>query len=387
MKTKKIIKLVVASILVVCIFVSFFMIDLKVKSINNSSVTNSNNIGGRSSQLEKNLLQQTSLGRGNISNADGQIALKKNLKAMNKAQFFGAYVAINKNDITFSGQRGHANVNTGSSFKFDSTVLVGDYQEFLDDTILVKLIEKKKISPNVKLQKYIPGMKKEQGEMSVRDFLINGSNLFIKKSDISKVGSNSTTDFNLKYFKKGSIKSGDYVSADAILKVILISKINSTTYRKAFNTNIVEPLQLFNTRFYKKTKPQANDIKGYKYTKINETLNQENEVPSEKMYFATNELRMSTSDILISLNEIFSKGFFKNSSDELFDKIITQSGKRFSIKKNIFSLSEKVSGQYLSLKFNLKQKKMMIVIANFPNKNITIEEEMNSLYHILMLED
>ena len=93
------------------------------------------------------------------------------------------HMGIKNNQLIFSGSNGYSNASTGKKFNVSSMFNGGKYQDYLNDAILIRLIEKGKIKETEQLSRSIPTLK-DYGDISVRQFLVNGSGLYVSKNRI-----------------------------------------------------------------------------------------------------------------------------------------------------------------------------------------------------------
>ncbi|VDG32739.1 hypothetical protein [Lactobacillus plantarum] [Lactiplantibacillus mudanjiangensis] len=379
MRSEKIKHYVSVLILVVMIAaVAFLILNLRSSDDTHSKEVGKSDVSKKSS-LDDALTRQTTIGVNNLKKDTSRKKLSDNIQALTKKKFIGAFVATSGEKIAFAGQYGYANATLKNTFKLNSVFFVGEYQNFLNTAAIFKLIEKGKINSNASLKKYI-GV---SSNLSVKSFLVNGSDLYLKRQNINRVTANASTRYNLKYLHKYSTKPTGYVSADSLIKAVLISKIMNMSYQRALKALVITPLGLANTRVYTNTATYVNDVKSYKYSTDNGTVLQDTILPMDKTYFATNQLQMSVSDVLISSSKIINNYYFAKKYNVNFEKSINNINGNYKMTTNDFSFYSNVMGQMFSLKAARNGSKMLLTVTNYPNREINIQSESTKLFDIL----
>ncbi|WP_318766703.1 hypothetical protein [Lactiplantibacillus carotarum] len=131
--------------------------------------------------------------------------------------------------------------------------------------MIVKLVDEHKISLSEQISKIIPGLDTNK-EITVKDVLLSNGNFIVKKKYINRVAQPDSKMFKLSYIKNSNQSKG-YVSADEIIKSILVCKVLNSTYSNAVEDLLVNKLGLSNTRIYQYGRGYANDVKSFKYKK------------------------------------------------------------------------------------------------------------------------
>jgi len=140
---------------------------------------------------------------------------------------------------------------------------------------------------------------------------------------------------------------------------------------------------LHDTRFYSETVTQANDAFGYSFLENNGAYVQQNIFRPEKKTLGTNELRMSVSDIVVSLQQILSNKLFDKQYNALFYKMNNSSNFGSKFDKKNYRLNLSTSGQFICGKANLSGSKLVFLISNFPAKDINNTNETAYLYKLI----
>jgi len=340
-------------------------IDKKIEKVNN----------GRN-ELQKSLYQQTSIGKWNLSNKSQVDLWQKNVKKLAGAQFFGAYVGVLNNKVVLADKRGLANASTENPFSLESVFFVGDYQDTLNTVMLVELVKDKKINLSKKVSSYL---KIKNGSINVRDLLTGETNFYIEKKYVDHKAIDQKYDLKRVTQKKSFHRN--YVSANNILKMFLIEKTSGTDYNNALSKYIIQPAGLMNTRLYNPNNKLANDVIGYKRQKKEGRYVQSKSVPIEMNYSGITPLRMSISDILITINFIQNNGYFSRGYNKLFSQFVK--GTPFTFDSDGCKLTTKKSGHYLALRANSDGSKIALTVANYPNKTVSVYTENNLMYSIL----
>lgn len=365
--------------LYLCVFLLFLgMLFLVYKYQSADRVSNSRSVQNQSnvaidSNFENALVSRTTLDvRGNLTDRQSQ-KLDVQTNYLEKKQFFGAYISVVNNKVLFSGNSGMANADTANSFKLDSTLMVGDYQELIDNGLLLKLIDKRNIALTDKVNKYIPGLKNEP-ELTLSDLIVNGSNLYLNK----KYTNLEAEHLKGSYFVERASHSKQFEPGDVFLKRMLISKWSQYNYRETVNKLFVNPMNLTNTTFYNSDSVQANDVIGYKYLKKEKKLIQKNAVLVDS---SQSQLKMSVRDILISFKALGSNEVFPKKYNSIYKKSFNNiNSANYTNKK--YTVNTKSFGQYIYIKSNSDCKHIVIVVTNYDNPAIRFEKVLNKLFEI-----
>ncbi|WP_047999269.1 hypothetical protein [Lactiplantibacillus herbarum] len=362
----------------ITLFLSLTFFELSKVKPNGSEITENKTTAPVG--LQKIFFESTALNTLELNSKKQLVQWKKNNSEMTEAQFYGAYLGIAKNRIIFSGQNGYANAGTRSKFKVNSTVSVGDFQQFLDDIMVFSLIKSGKIKLNNRLDSYLPELKSSE-TISVRSFLLNGSNLVINKKNISKFGNTTSKSFVLKYLRVGDTTK-QQVSADELLKLALITSITHKNYEDSFNDLIVKDWGLSDTRIIKPEVNQANDVIGYKYLKKKNILIQKNKYVAKSPVLGNSNVRMSLADLVLITDKVFKDSDYMNKYNSLFLRMV-QRMKKVTYSSKGFQYSSNIDGQYLTVREEHKVQRVILVVENFPNKDMSANDLARRFTHIL----
>lgn len=319
-------------------------------------------------EYDLSLIRQTSLGVNNFKKISEREKLTSVMRNVNSAHFYGAFIALEGDNVVFSGKNGLADSNKNRAFSIGSSFFVGEYQDVLNSALLLHLIEKNDVKGTMKLSKYMSNVNNLHNQ-TIEDLLKNNVSLTVSASQKKFALVNQNKKITL---SSGSSRS----NATGLLKVILISKLAHMSYRKAFDNYLISPLNLTDTRFFVLGKDsQANDVVGYRYLTQNGIPTQTKMVNYKSTYFGDSPLRMSISDIVTSFKKITEKGYISSKHLAYVDSSLNRSTNSNSVVYTGESL-----GQYLSIKKSAG--KIVLVVSNFPNKKVTNKTLLEKLFKL-----
>jgi len=325
--------------------------------------------------LDTVLLESTGLNVKRELKADQINIVANEDKILNKYQFKGAYIGIENDDIAFSNGFGYSNANTQSVFKMNSTFLVGEYKAFLNNAMFVRLIQEKRINLDDSVQKYLPQLNSNV-DITVGQLLKNNKGLYVPKNVFLK------KDI-LKMTQVGENRQKGFQNVSLEVKQILLTNILKEKYLAALENKLILPLELSDTRLYVKQNKQANDVVGYKYVRKNKMLIQRDTIPVTKASFSNNQLIMSFSDIILSVQKILSNKLFERKYNKIFYEMNNAEGVGSNFKDGEYIFNSRNFGQSLNIRVNLTGSKLVLVVANYPNKKLKNVEIVDRLFPLL----
>lgn len=345
---------------------------LKEKTYADNSVSSN-----RSNTLVDNyLVQQTPINGGKMfSDTHKKEQLKRKNDRLTKQNFFGVYVGIKNNHVIFTGQNGRANVTLGSAYKLHSVLMAGKYQEFLNNAMIVRLASNHEVDLNRRLSSYLPGI--DTGKLTVKGFLLHGSSLFISQKNASDVSLIPHRNYDGLELSKTRLRSS--ISADNLIKCLLLSKVKDEAYYKAFRQIAGDKMNLNNVDFKMSYSNEANLI--ISYYKRNKDTAKMKAVKIDDSVLGLNTMRMSIADVLASFNAIYSNDFFGESYNSIFMKsimnsnLVTKSG-------NTITLSAGSYGQEFTIKYSDKKSKYLFSFVNVKDEK-QIMLDLQGLYNLL----
>ncbi|BBM20599.1 hypothetical protein ACQXW1_03165 [Lactiplantibacillus pentosus] len=328
--------------------------------------------------LAMSLNSRTNLGYNDMPEKN-KIKITRVYDAMQKDNFFGMYIGVKNNQMLFSGSNGYSNASTGKKFNMASMFDGGGYQGYLNNAMIIRFIDQGKLKESTKLSEYIPALKRA-GDVSVRQLLVDGSNLFISK-ELSKSG-NTTTTLSNSAFKK--VSSDGLVSADGFIKARLIAGVMHSSYRAAFKKIITNHFDLMNTEIQNtSTKRQATDVIGYKYHRKNGLPDQSQQVKASVVLQGVNQLKISVPDILITYKEISNNKYFSKKYNDLWKKSLQRSSLALDETKKGSTIKLAGNKQQIVIQADFQSKTIIAVAENFPNTKLTTSSLMEKLSHAL----
>jgi len=325
--------------------------------------------------LDTVLLESTGLNVKRELKADQINIVANEDKILNKYQFKGAYIGIENDDIAFSNGFGYSNANTQSVFNMNSTFLVGEYKAFLNNAMFVRLIQEKRINLDDSVQKYLPQLNSNV-DITVGQLLKNNKGLYVPKNVFLK------KDI-LKMTQVGENRQKGFQNVSLEVKQILLTNILKEKYLAALENKLILPLELSDTRLYVKQNKQANDVVGYKYVRKNKMLIQRDTIPVTKASFSNNQLIMSFSDIILSVQKILSNKLFERKYNKIFYEMNNAEGVGSNFKDGEYIFNSRNFGQSLNIRVNLTGSKLVLVVANYPNKKLKNVEIVDRLFPLL----
>ncbi|AVK62237.1 hypothetical protein C5Z25_10835 [Lactobacillus sp. CBA3605] len=369
-------------ILIILIIVAVFGIGAELKlNVNYNKEQSKNAAQIQTSDIETAVLSQTQSHVNNLTGKDKK-RLKNLYSNISNRRFFGSYLGLKQNNVMFMGSNGYANVSSKATLKKDSQFLTGHYQEFLNNAIILKLVDNGKLKLSTKVYNKIlsPGVPRE---LTIHTLLLNKTKVYITKKNISKLkASNYASMSDLELTQK---KSKDTLLANNVLKAVLISKTLNKSYSDAIDEMMVNSLGLMHTRLISgQNDIQANDVNSYGYFRSSGLPVQKNEVSLGTIRFGIDDMRMSLTDIAVTYRAIITNKYFSKKYQDVFieseNKIPGIQQKKY---KNVTKYSSTVFNQAIYVVYNESNDSMTILGTNFPNKNLSAPELLYSLNRLV----
>lgn len=367
-------------VLVAVILVVGLLFFVDFQTTNGSTISaDSGSTSSTKNSLDKALSRSSNLGINNLSENKTKSLHDQNAKLL-KNHYIGAYIGVSNSQIKFSGQIGYSNVASKNRFALNSSFLVGDnYQMIVNNAVLLKLASSKKIELDKSLASYLGTKSSLLGKTTIKDLMLNENNFVIQKSELKRL---SISVKDLKRLKKSSQSKSNEISANEILKCILISHVEKTTYNKAIENLIVTPMGLANSSVVVNRITNLNDVRSYKYILNDGIPVQSKELNIKNLYKQKYLLRMSISDIALFTNNTFNGKYFSKKYLNLFKKTVSNIDVSDHT-DNEFVIQSKGNGQYLTIDTNRNGTKFFIVLTNFKNKKLSDRKVAADFYSLL----
>ncbi len=371
-KSRRIVTLILLLLLIaLCVFIGLYNLTTN-ETESHRSVQPSNSV------LERNLTQATTLGGNKLTDSKRNKLLKLNAR-LSRDGFFGSYIATKNSDLEFSAKIGYAHVGTKDIFRLNTAYLIGEYQDAINSAILLRLVEKNELSLSKSLQYYLPGLK-SGSEVTVKDLVLGKTNLTINSGWFSQYMQEDKSGIDFGKVKLRST-SAKYVSANPLITKNLISAVTGESYSSFVTKQLETHFGLSETRVVTDaTNSQVNDATGYSYYKdrTNKVVQGKaidvSDLPSDNYY-----IRMSLVDIAMLTNKIQTKKAVPSKYTNIYQKALNNLD-GFSKKASGWQLETAIRGQYLVIRTNANNSKMLIVTSNLENKKVNISKLNTTLY-------
>jgi len=339
--------------------------------------SDSNNaVGIKKGNLEEALTNQTNFGVDRLKGKKEQ-QFSKIVGQLDTDHHIGAYLGIQNDKIEFSGSNRYANAESGSVFRINSPFLVGQYQEIINNALILHYVSIGKIKLTDKLGKYVPNSSK----VTIKDLLNDKTHKYIALKQLKYLDENEQDLFkNIQFVSK---HSGN-ISADATLKVVLVSRLSGKSYGDTIKSLIVSPMGLTNTRIYSSlTESQANDVESYEYATTNRIPSQKKLIQLPKPLLGIDQLRMSLADLVISYTRMMNHQLFSKKYDSVFLDSLQALSSTNDVSSSKQYISFKTHNQTIKMQYNSKEKNLLIMGSNYPNKTLTDSELFKNLKKLL----
>ncbi|MFB9769773.1 hypothetical protein [Lactiplantibacillus modestisalitolerans] len=327
----------------------------------------------KKTSLEEGLSSTLRLGTNIRVQKNARVLLDSNTEKLDNSQYKGAYVGVSDGEIVFSGALGFANAQKKEGFKYDSSFLVGKYQDYINNAILVEMIQHKKLILQDKLSEYLPNLK-QSSKISVNDLLFGKIHYY--RSD------NYSNDFEL-YDGRIDKENPGKKCVDTVIKQRLITAISHLSYIETLNRLLVKKVEASDTRAYSASNVFANDVSGYSYLKEGSKVKQKNIIKKEPVIPGSSQLRMSIADILKVHEGILKNLFFEEKYNRLFRSICNSSRPKNMFLNDYYSFSSHDSGQSIHLYSDLSGSKIVLIASNYPNRAVSNDELARKLWNFI----
>lgn len=360
-----------ALVLIIAVLGALIIREIKVSSVTNS-VQSSKLKTIKTASLADIPSLQTNFTVNNLSGKSEQ-HFNQIGRSVSNSRFYGAYLGASDNKLKFSAFYGRSNVHAKAAFKMDTAFLMGNYQELLNNAMILKLAAQNKLDLTTKLSNYFPN-ESLLSNYTVADLLSNKFTLYISTDDNAKLRIDKySTMSKLKLVEKQTKKNEQHMHiANSTIKAVLISHVTKTSYEKAFDQLILANLKLSNTRLVRNTSDIAtNDVKGYNYYVSSGYPTQRNLSPFDTILFGSNQLRMPLIDVAVSYKKIFDNSYFPKKYNDIFYRSLKKFNLVNSNRKNqIYAFTSTEAGQKVTVQYNAAKNNLVVVGENFPNKRL-----------------
>ncbi|MGX9222955.1 hypothetical protein ACWWTD_04775 [Lactiplantibacillus plantarum] len=354
------------------------LIFLIIQSVNHAKTSHVKNVSKTEQIITQNgFVQQNSPTMNELTGAKKKKLANIN-KKMSDNRHFGAYLGIVGDTPVFAGRNGYANRDKQVRFKSSSTFLSGRYQEFLNNAIIIKLISEKKLSLSEKLTKYVPNNDETLKGITIKQLLTQKPKYYATVKNLNTLDADKYSSPDKLNVTTKATKIN--VSATSAIKAVLISKVLKKSYTSVVNKMLVDELGLSSLRINDNKHGYINDVLSYNEQLVGGVPSQTSVLKVKNIYFGTNQLRLSLSDIGASYRKILTNKYFPKSYQSLF----LLSAKQLIFKKYddsaFFYTAD--NNQSLIAQYNYKKDSLVVVGDNYPNGRLNIRQlefQLNSL--------
>lgn len=354
------------------------LIFLIIQSVNHAKTSHVKNVSKTEQIITQNgFVQQNSPTMNELTGAKKKKLANIN-KKMSDNRHFGAYLGIVGDTPVFAGRNGYANRDKQVGFKSSSTFLSGRYQEFLNNAIIIKLISEKKLSLSEKLTKYVPNNDETLKGITIKQLLTQKPKYYATVKNLNTLDADKYSSPDKLNVTTKATKIN--VSATSAIKAVLISKVLKKSYTSVVNKMLVDELGLSSLRINDNKHGYINDVLSYNEQLVGGVPSQTSVLKVKNIYFGTNQLRLSLSDIGASYRKILTNKYFPKSYQSLF----LLSAKQLIFKKYddsaFFYTAD--NNQSLIAQYNYKKDSLVVVGDNYPNGRLNIRQlefQLNSL--------
>lgn len=266
--------------------------------------------------LLESLNSGTNLNINKLS-TDKQGELTRLVNKLYANNYFGAYLITDRSKAVLAARYGVANAQSGNIFRLNSPFEIGNLQQIYNDAMLLKLSEQGNLNLNDKITNYLP-MKNLKSNLTVKLLLTDKVHLYVRSAMRKSFGKTSLLKSVTPY------RSDVYnqISANEYVKSQLIQKITGTSYAKSFNNFIVSSINLSNSRVVTSPQLQINDVRSYEYGVNNKLPAQKNEIPTQKVNIIGYSIRMSMSDMAVSMNSLLQAKYLNKKNTEQLLRVL-----------------------------------------------------------------
>lgn len=371
-KSRRIVTLILLLLLIaLCAFIVLY-------NLTTNETESHRSVQPSDSVLERNLTQATTLGGNKLTDSKRNKLLKLNAK-LSRDGFFGSYIATKNSKLEFSAKIGYAHVGTKDIFRLNTAYLVGEYQDAINSAILLRLVENNELSLSKSLQYYLPGLK-GGSEVTVKDLVLGRTGLVINSGWFSQYMQENKAKIDFGKIKLRST-STKYVSANSLITKNLISTVTGETYSSYVTKQLENSFGLSETRVVTSaTSSQVNDATGYNYYKdrTNQVVQGKavdiSDLPMDNYY-----IKMSLVDIALLTNKIQTRKAVPSKYEDIYQKALNNLD-GFSRKSSGWQLETAIRSQYLVIRTNADNSKMLIVTSNLENRKVNISQLNTTLY-------
>lgn len=143
-----------ALVLIIAVLGALIVREIRVTSVVNS-VQSVKLKTSKTASLTEIPSLQTNFTTNNLSGKSEQ-RFNQIGRNVSNSRFYGAYLGASDNKLRFSAFYGRSNVHAKAAFKMDTAFLMGNYQELLNNAMILKLVEQNKLDLTTKLSSYFP---------------------------------------------------------------------------------------------------------------------------------------------------------------------------------------------------------------------------------------
>ncbi|OJD70300.1 serine hydrolase [Bacillus sp. NH11B] len=179
-------------------------------------------------------------------------------KAANTDNIPGVIVAVKNGDVNWSYASGEANIERNHKVDADSVFRIGSTTKTFVATVILQLAGEKKLSLDDTVEKWMPGLLKENGydgnKITIRQLLNHTSGIpdFLTPELKNKLLENPNVNYTpeqliARALELEPVKGWAYSSTNTVIVGLIIQKVTGETYAEQIKKRIIEPLGLKDT--------------------------------------------------------------------------------------------------------------------------------------------
>ncbi|HDR7871855.1 TPA: beta-lactamase family protein [Bacillus wiedmannii] len=179
-------------------------------------------------------------------------------KAANTDNIPGVIVAVKNGDANWSYASGEANIERNYKVDADSAFRIGSTTKTFVATVILQLAGEKKLSLDDTVEKWVPGLLKENGydgnKITIRQLLNHTSGIpdFLTPELKNKLLENPSENYTpeqliARALELEPVTGWAYSSTNTVIVGLIIQKVTGETYAEQIKKRIIEPLGLKET--------------------------------------------------------------------------------------------------------------------------------------------
>lgn len=221
--------------------------------------------------------------------------------------FSGSALLIKNGSVVLASSYGYSDFSTGKFNRIDSEYYLTSIQKVITATLIMKLVEDKKIALDDTIDKYFHEEIQHKSEITIDDLLSMTSGLSLEKTAVDFANSDAYFDYVCSHLEYGKPAKWKYGGVNYTLLTMIIERVTSKSYEDVVSEDILAKSSFPHTKF--STSRDSNPLLSHGYSKADRTKAVDVKYANLLKEKGTGNMSMDTLDLYHFYSELISGRF------------------------------------------------------------------------------